>query len=809
MSGLEIVGVVASTLQIAEIGMKLSVKLCSFYRQMKDADHSAQRLANDVSLTCSILSQLGKALEQDKETKLCSQQAFLTAQEVLGECEKIIKQVEETIEKKDPSSGRNKWERGTRKLTIVLLGPDLDILKSHLDRLKSTMLLMLNVIMYAREINRTSDFGSLEDQRMLIQTLLREKKENEAKLEKAIEVAKTRPNRDDFFPSSTLIAQPDVMVSQQPSPDSEIEKYHNLVENLLHEIDVFQSSLQQDRHIRIRDGMQPDFGFDLGRPLSRRLMPATRRASTGTLNLETIHKGSLDRYDRDDNISDDWHELEPEGLSSRPSRLEAYLASFHRLRDPHGRPTKETECRVQSVRHRSNAASVAKSYEFPVRLDVPVTRHQHNSSTRHLIRRRTPSPSSTDSDHNIVPASSRRRAHRLAYSTTPASDTGYLHSRHSLRNRTSDGTHQHRIHPDDESPKKDNDIDDIDAHPYTPPDRQFNRDYPIRPRHHKAGYRLYRPISINNAEDNPQRLPREGRQHGPPPTAWGLDSINHKRPQRPMRARDDLLNQHKPQNAIHDEALVAVPHDSDGEYPPYEGRRRRHRRRHHRSDSKTDTTCHDPENRHFKPHDGGLLSGMGLGTAALGGGYSDMSDYEHQRRSRRTHRRTHDEGGTSDDDPQNFEREPVVSSSEQHRYSSTETSGSDWSRSAHRLTRGVRRERACTSVDYSSMPRDGHTSEPEETKVHDVQTPQTIDTRHLVLFDNETSDEDGDDKDDTSVQLKIPPMHKATKGSDLEKKVSHSGERDVSDDIAMDTVESLVLHWTTLSRDVIRIEQKS
>lgn len=161
MSGLEIVGVVASTLQIAEIGMKLSVKLCSFYRQMKDADHSAQRLANDVSLTCSILSQLGKALEQDKETKLCSQQAFLTAQEVLGECEKIIKQVEETIEKKDPSSGRNKWERGTRKLTIVLLGPDLDILKSHLDRLKSTMLLMLNVIMYAREINRYVHFRNL------------------------------------------------------------------------------------------------------------------------------------------------------------------------------------------------------------------------------------------------------------------------------------------------------------------------------------------------------------------------------------------------------------------------------------------------------------------------------------------------------------------------------------------------------------------------------------------------------------------------------------------------------------------------
>jgi hypothetical protein len=154
MSGLEVVGVVASTFQLAEIGIKLSVKLCSFYRQIKDADHSAQRLASDVSLTCSILHQLGKVLEQDSQTKLCSQQAFLTAQEVLEECEKIFQQIDEAIQKKDPGSGKSKWERRTRRLTVVILGPDLEVLNSHLDKLKSTMLLMLNVIMYAREINR-------------------------------------------------------------------------------------------------------------------------------------------------------------------------------------------------------------------------------------------------------------------------------------------------------------------------------------------------------------------------------------------------------------------------------------------------------------------------------------------------------------------------------------------------------------------------------------------------------------------------------------------------------------------------------
>lgn len=63
MSGIEILGVDASAVQIAELGMKLSVKLCSFYRQVKDANNSIESLSKDVSFTCSILHQLGVTLQ--------------------------------------------------------------------------------------------------------------------------------------------------------------------------------------------------------------------------------------------------------------------------------------------------------------------------------------------------------------------------------------------------------------------------------------------------------------------------------------------------------------------------------------------------------------------------------------------------------------------------------------------------------------------------------------------------------------------------------------------------------------------------
>ncbi|CAI7675902.1 unnamed protein product [Penicillium pancosmium] len=257
MSGLEIIGVVASTLQIAEIGMRLSVRLCSFYRQIKDADRSAERLANDVSLTCSILHQLGKILEQDIETKICSQQAFLTAREVLNECEKIFKQIEDAVEKKDPGSGKTRWERGTRRLTIVVLGPDLDVLRSHLDRLKSTMLLMLNVIIYARDIKRSSHDSSLGSQRQLIEALLREKADFDAGRNHQNETVNinTNKNRQIKSPQLTMMTQPNQTTCRGPFPDNEIDKYHNLVRSLLQEIDAYQAAFPRDRHVRIRDGV--------------------------------------------------------------------------------------------------------------------------------------------------------------------------------------------------------------------------------------------------------------------------------------------------------------------------------------------------------------------------------------------------------------------------------------------------------------------------------------------------------------------------------------------------------------------------
>lgn len=55
MSGVEILGIVANLIQIADAGANLSIRLFTFYRQMKAVNKSIQNLSSDVALISTIM----------------------------------------------------------------------------------------------------------------------------------------------------------------------------------------------------------------------------------------------------------------------------------------------------------------------------------------------------------------------------------------------------------------------------------------------------------------------------------------------------------------------------------------------------------------------------------------------------------------------------------------------------------------------------------------------------------------------------------------------------------------------------------
>lgn len=152
MSGLEAAAVAASILQIAEVGIKLSINLYNFYHKIKSADQSLRALSSDIALTCNVLQQLGSTLKQDDEARLCSPQALDTAKDALDECKWVFQQIDVAVRESNVASGMSRLERAVRRVTFVLREPELDMLHGKLGSLKATMVLMLNVVMYAGQI---------------------------------------------------------------------------------------------------------------------------------------------------------------------------------------------------------------------------------------------------------------------------------------------------------------------------------------------------------------------------------------------------------------------------------------------------------------------------------------------------------------------------------------------------------------------------------------------------------------------------------------------------------------------------------
>ena len=158
------VGIIASVVQIADVGLRLSIKLYTFGEIVASADRSVISISKDVSLTSGVLKELGQILDKDKETGTFSETAVQTADGVVKECLEVFKEMDNIIVKRLPSlgaagKGGGQGER-VKRATVMLerlkwgyLQPKLELLRSNLDSLKSTLLLMLNVITYARQVS--------------------------------------------------------------------------------------------------------------------------------------------------------------------------------------------------------------------------------------------------------------------------------------------------------------------------------------------------------------------------------------------------------------------------------------------------------------------------------------------------------------------------------------------------------------------------------------------------------------------------------------------------------------------------------
>lgn len=148
-------GPIAAVVQVADVGIRLSVKLYTFGQTVASADESIVFISKDISHTCSILKTLGHSLEKDREAQLYSHNAINMADTIVKDCLEIFHEMDGALLKKITRIG---LDGNSSRLAVValerlkwpFLRPKIMLLWSNLDKLKSSLHLMLNVFIYAR-----------------------------------------------------------------------------------------------------------------------------------------------------------------------------------------------------------------------------------------------------------------------------------------------------------------------------------------------------------------------------------------------------------------------------------------------------------------------------------------------------------------------------------------------------------------------------------------------------------------------------------------------------------------------------------
>ncbi|KAI2793626.1 hypothetical protein POX_a00208 [Penicillium oxalicum] len=450
-------------------------------------------------------------------------------------------------------------------------------------------------------------------------------------------------------------------------------------------------------------------------PTSGRHHPGGARASTGMVHLNSSYEGYDGARSRHD--YDDYHYPSDVGYSGsyrheprHRATIDVQPVSSQKFTGAGHSTKKRTEYAIQPhTRHRSHTASGTDLlYHTPARLTVPsslssyVRSGDHGTSSNRSL---SPLPPSVDSHRHGMSglASSRHgKGHRRVYSTDYVSDAGqfpgrnhdshHTGTRHTAH-RASPSTRRHR-HVASGGLRKSYNIDDDNAYSYTGPGEEARRDlsgdYSIVRTHRRRGRTsLDRPVSVN-LDDGHHQWQTRGKEHrarGPPPTSRGLARIDReRRPRSSSRGshggRDDSKTRPFPG---HERALVAMPHESEDDYYSDVHRRPRRHRSHRQAEGNVSRSHYDGGDRAL------TLAAGALGTAALGGGYSDVSDREQRRHhSRHRHRRSEVPRDYDDDSPRTSARdlaEGDVSPSGRHRQLYLEPRNDD----AHRRRRHSRR----------------------------------------------------------------------------------------------------------------------
>ncbi|KAK5123890.1 hypothetical protein LTR85_002086 [Meristemomyces frigidus] len=172
--------IATGALQVSDAGIKLAKTLYEYLDAVHNANKHLKAIALEVRITSTTLESLGTLLKDHDAEKLCSNNVIHDAKAAFDGCKEAFTEVDDTFkivvkygaDGKASVSSSGRWVWPFKKGKV-------EMLQANLERLKTTLLLMLSVLGFAREMARNSvdNETKLTAERLQIRDLIRAKED--------------------------------------------------------------------------------------------------------------------------------------------------------------------------------------------------------------------------------------------------------------------------------------------------------------------------------------------------------------------------------------------------------------------------------------------------------------------------------------------------------------------------------------------------------------------------------------------------------------------------------------------------------
>lgn len=148
----EVVGLVASIVQIAGAGTKLSSALYHFTTSAVRAEQDVADIASDIELTSNALTSVGRVFETEDTRSVISEKAITDANNLIKRCEMVFKDIAEVVEKsRTVSKDGKKNLSAIGKLAWPMREQRVELYRRRLESLKNSLTLLLHVLQLAQK----------------------------------------------------------------------------------------------------------------------------------------------------------------------------------------------------------------------------------------------------------------------------------------------------------------------------------------------------------------------------------------------------------------------------------------------------------------------------------------------------------------------------------------------------------------------------------------------------------------------------------------------------------------------------------